>query len=75
MSAAEIVVIPPERVRLPEVNTDPGVAIASIIRYFLLLAGILAVMAITWGGINFILSSGDDEKIKKARKTIIYAFA
>ena len=31
-------------------------------------------MAITWWGIGFILSTGDDEKMKKARKTIIYAF-
>lgn len=59
---------------LPDIGTEPGVTIAKIIQYFILLTGILAVMAITWGGIKFVLSTGDDEKMKKARYTVIYAF-
>jgi len=30
------------------------------------------VIAITWAGIQMIFSAGDDEKVKKARYTIIY---
>lgn len=56
------------------VTTSPDVAIAAIIRFFLLMTWVLAVMAITWWGIGFVLSTGDDEKMKKSRKTIIYAF-
>lgn len=68
-------VIPPGwDIPLPEINADPTSAIALIIQFFLLLTSVLAVMAITWWGIGFILSTGDDEKMKKARKTIIYAF-
>ncbi len=61
---------------LPYTDTliTPGATIAAIIQYFILLTGILAVMAITWGGIKFVLSTGDDEKMKKARYTVIYAF-
>jgi hypothetical protein len=73
-SVFAIDVAPPAGLDLPTVNSDPESAIASIIQYCILLTGILAVMAITWGGIKFILSTGDDEKMKKARYTIIYAF-
>jgi Type IV secretion system pilin len=71
---AAITVDPPVGVDLPTINETPDLAIAAIIQYFILITGILAVMAITWWGIKFILSTGDDEKMKKARYTIIYAF-
>ena len=52
----------------------PGDTIANIISYFILLTGIISVLAVTYGGIQMILAIGEDEKIKKARHTIIYAF-
>jgi hypothetical protein len=57
----------PPGIDLPAINKTPDIAIAAIIQYFILITGVLAVMAIT-------LSTGDDEKMKKARYTIIYAF-
>jgi hypothetical protein len=66
------VVSPTEQ--LPDINNTPSDAIASIIQFFILITGVLAVMVITWWGIGFIMSTGDDEKMKKSRKTIIYAF-
>jgi hypothetical protein len=33
---------------LPQINKDPEAAIASIIQFFILITGILAVIAITW---------------------------
>lgn len=65
---------PAGQISLPQVQQDPGETIASIIKYFVLLTGVITVMTITWWGIGFILSVGDDEKMKKSRKTIIYAF-
>lgn len=73
-SAFAIEVIKPYNLDLPAINDTPETAIAAIIQYFILITGILAVMAITWGGIKFVLSTGDDEKMKKARYTVIYAF-
>lgn len=72
--SAAITVNQPSGVDLPAINKTPDIAIAAIIQYFILITGVLAVMAITWWGIKFILSVGDDEKMKKARYTIIYAF-
>lgn len=59
---------------LPPIDTDSTWAIVAIIRYLILLGTILAVMAVTWGGIGLMLATGDDEKMKKSRKTIIFAF-
>ena len=68
------VIAPSGETPLPDLNTDPTGAIVAFIRFLVLLVGVLAVMVITWGGISFILATGDDEKIKKSRKAIIYAF-
>ncbi len=66
---------------LPNVNsTDPnapvippGDMIARIIAYGIGLAGVLAIMAITWGAILIISGAGDEEKMKQGRKIIIFA--
>jgi hypothetical protein len=47
-SAFAITVIEPVRANLPVISTDPSVTIAKIIQYFIMIAGVLAVMAITW---------------------------
>ncbi len=39
----------------------------------LIVASILSIFFIIWGGITFILSAGNEEKIKKAVHTIRYA--
>jgi hypothetical protein len=39
-----------------------------------MMTGVLAVLSITWAGIQLIMSVGDEEKMKKSRKTIIYSF-
>jgi multisubunit Na+/H+ antiporter MnhB subunit len=38
------------------------------------LTAVLTVLAITWAGIQMILATGEEEKFKKARHTMIYAF-
>lgn len=43
------------------------------VAYALVIAAFLAVIFIFWGGINFILSGGKDEKVKAAVNTIRYA--
>lgn len=57
---------------LPVPNADGSDVIASIIAYGIGIAWVLWVIAITWAGIQMVFSAGDDEKVKKARYTIIY---
>src|SRR3989338_723782 len=47
--------------------------VATLIALSIIFASILSLLFIIWGGISFILSAGDDEKIKKATNTIRYA--
>ncbi|MCH8518766.1 pilin [Candidatus Gracilibacteria bacterium] len=42
---------------------------ATVIQY----VAVIAVLAVMYGGILYLLSSGDDEKIKKAKNVIIWA--
>lgn len=57
---------------LPVPNADGADVIGAIIAYGIGVVGILGVIAITWAGIQIIYAAGDDEKVKKARYTIIY---
>ncbi len=47
--------------------------VATFIAFALIAASILCLVFIIVGGISFILSAGDEEKIKKAVHTIRYA--
>jgi Type IV secretion system pilin len=53
--------------------SSPSELVVLVIRYTIGIAGILWVIGITWGGIQMILSVGEDEKQKKARYMIIYS--
>lgn len=35
--------------------------------------GILAVVALSWGGVSFITSFGDEQKVKKAKNIVMYS--
>ena len=47
--------------------------VATVIAFSLILAAILSLMFIIVGGITFILSAGQEDKIKKAVHTIRYS--
>lgn len=53
--------------------TNIGQLIAKLISYAIGIAGVLWVIGITWWGIQMILSTGDDEKLKKWRFIMIYS--
>jgi hypothetical protein len=59
---------------LPTSTTDMGDGIGSMIAWMIGLSAVLTIMAITWAGINMVLAVGEEEKMKKARQTMIYAF-
>ena len=48
-------------------------AIQGILNAIILILGIVAVIAIIIGGVTFMTSTGNPEKIKQARNTILYA--
>lgn len=54
------------------VDTLPSV-IVRILNAIILVAGLIAVVFVVIGGINYMTSSGDAAKIKKAKDTILYA--
>lgn len=47
--------------------------VATVIAFALILASVLSLFYIIVGGITFILSAGNEEKIKKAVHTVRYA--
>lgn len=65
----------PEKIGLPfeKSASDTPKSIGKIIKQAIMFAGILAVMAITYGGILMMLSYGDESKVKGAKSIIQYA--
>lgn len=52
---------------------DATYPIAVIIRETIKYIGLFAILVISWGGIQFLTSIGNDEKVKHAKQTIMYA--
>ncbi len=52
---------------------DATFPIVKVIKETIKYIGILAILAISWGGLQFLTSIGNDEKVKHAKHTIIYA--
>lgn len=57
----------------PVTNIDTGTLINEIIAYAIILAGFLSILFMLWGGIQYIVSGGKEDKVKKATHTIRYA--
>lgn len=50
-----------------------GILLANIIQIVITLSGVLAVIIITWSGIQYITSQGDPSKLKDAKNSLVYA--
>lgn len=48
-------------------------AILAIVNGFLILVGIIAGIILIYGGIQYVVSRGDDQAVSKAKSTILYA--
>ncbi|MBX9809465.1 hypothetical protein K2X92_03700 [Candidatus Gracilibacteria bacterium] len=72
--------VDPSRIRSPgdilpaSPANDIGDGIGSMIAWMIGLSAVLTIMAVTWAGIKMVLAVGEEEKMKKARQTMIYAF-
>lgn len=54
--------------------SDTPKVISSMIKQVVLYTGVLAILALTWGGFLFITAFGQDEQVKKAKSVIKFAF-
>lgn len=57
----------------PVTDIDTNVLINEIIAYAIILAGFFSIVFMLWGGIQYIVSGGKEDKVKKATNTIRYA--
>lgn len=53
-------------------TTVEGIIVA-IVKWLAGLAGALAILALVWGGIMYIVSLGDDSRVNKAKSIIMWA--
>ncbi len=47
--------------------------IRNVINIMLFIVGILSVIMVIWGGISYVLSRGDPEKVKNSKNIILYS--
>jgi len=58
---------------VPLLNNNLSVLITNLVNFILIIAGILAVLYLVWGGITYITAGGDAEKAGKGRTAITNA--
>jgi hypothetical protein len=74
VNAADILPKPdPMGLPFENIGGDATFPIVKVIKETIKYIGILAILAISWGGLQFLTSIGNDEKVKHAKHTIIYA--
>lgn len=66
-------IVPPSGVPSGGLSGDGGGVIGLGIFIFLMIAAVLSLAYLIWGGMNWTMSGGDKTKLESARKTIIYA--
>ncbi len=58
---------------IPGGNGDLGVAIGKVMKAVFQLMGMIAVVVVIVGGIQYAVSSGDPKRTARAKETILYA--
>lgn len=53
--------------------SDPNTTVKNFVNIFLWVVGILSVVMLIWGGVRYITSAGDSNKVTAAKNTIMYA--
>lgn len=66
-------IVAPSGVPSGGLSGDGGKIITAGIAIFLVVAILLSLGFLVYGGLNWIMSGGDKTKVESARKTIIYA--
>jgi hypothetical protein len=63
----------PEKYGLPFEGQPVAENVGRIIKQAIMYVGVLAIMALTYGGILMMLSYGDESKLKSAKSVVSYA--
>lgn len=64
----------PMKLELPFESAGNGIApVISIIKASIMYVGVLAMLSLSWGGMQFIVSIGAEEKVKKAKSIVLYS--
>lgn len=64
----------PAKMGLPfEWSSEATRPVVLIIKEAIKYVGLIAILVVSWGGIQFLTSIGNDEKVKHAKQTVIYA--
>ena len=58
----------------PNGVTDPNVLIANIIRSVLGVVAVIALVVIIYGGVEMLISAGNEERVKRGRDSLMWAF-
>lgn len=62
----------PDDVNIPKGDAS-GTQVQTALTFFFGLIGVVALLIITFAGLQYILSQGDPQKTAKAKDTILYA--
>ena len=68
----KILAIGPEVKKVDDDGSDLIASITTILNAIIGVLGIVCVIVMIIGGINYMTSAGDTEKVKKGRNTILY---
>jgi hypothetical protein len=63
----------PEELKFAEFNDDPNRIIGNAIKAFLGIIGTFSLLVFLYGGIMWMISRGEEAKITKAQKTMVWA--
>ncbi len=64
----------PAKMGLPfEWSSEATRPVVLIIKEAIKYVGLIAILVVSWGGVQFLTSIGNDEKVKHAKQTVIYA--
>jgi hypothetical protein len=55
-------------------SEQPSIIISNVVRILFIVAALGVVVMVVWGGLDWVLSGGDKEKVASARKKITTAF-
>lgn len=58
---------------LPFTGKAPSASIAIIIKEAMKYIGVLAIISLSWGGVQFLISAGEEQKVKAGKSIIIYS--
>ena len=59
--------------KLCDITANPGAILGNVIIAILVVAAVIALLYLIWGGVKWIMSGGDKAKVDTARSTIIAA--